>query len=314
MRSTRRFGVRRKVLVTGGAGFIGSSLAAQLLDNGHEVVVLDNMLRGRDSYLPDSRQLNLVQGDIRSDTDLDKAFSYAPDAVIHLAAQHFIPYCNDNPDDTIHVNVYGTQRVIDAVSRHGGVAKLIFASTAAIYAPSDTPHNEAESPGPIDIYGVSKVQGEQLIDFFHRQTGVAAVNARLFNVVGPRETNPHLVPDILDQLPSDGTLRLGNLVPKRDYIHADDVASALLTIMESDISSGSVNIGSGRSFSASDIVEAIANVLGVELSIDSVPERQRAGDRPNLCSDNKKLVDLGWQAQYDLTSALRSTLEFYDKL
>lgn len=301
-------------MITGGAGFVGSSLARQLLTEGFEVVVLDNMLRGREDYLPDGDMLNLVKGDIRSDSDLDQAFAHDPDVVVHLAAQHFIPYCNENPDDTIHVNVLGTQKLIDAMNRNGKVAKFVFASTAAIYAPADTPHKENELPGPIDIYGVSKVQGEQLVDFFHRQTGTPAINARLFNVVGPRETNPHLLPDILDQLPSSGTLQLGNLVPKRDYIHTDDVASALMVIMQSDIVNGSVNIGTGKAYSASEIVDEIARVLNEDLNIDSVPERQRAGDRPHLCSDNKKLLNLGWQPKHDLHSALRSTLEYYGKL
>ena len=285
-----------------------------MLTAGCEVVVLDSMLRGKKEYLPNSDIVHIIKGDIRSDADLDKAFSHDPDVVVHLAAQHFIPYCNENPDDTIHVNVYGTQKVIDAIIRNGKVAKFIFASTAAIYAPADEPHKESELPGPIDIYGVSKVRGEQLVDVFPRKTDMPAVSARLFNVIGPRETNPHLLPDILEQLPTSGTLQLGNLVPKRDYIHADDVASAVTAIMNSDLISGSVNIGSGKSFSAKEIVDAIGAVLDKQLSIDSVPERQRAGDRPNLCSDNSKLVGLGWKPKHDLHSALRSTLEYYDKL
>ena len=304
--------MKGKVLVTGGAGFVGSSLVRRLLDSGYDVVVIDNLLRGSKENLPENDHLEFVEGDIRSDSDLDSAMEYAPDLVVHLAAHHFIPYCIAHPGDTINVNVFGTQTVLDAISRNDCVRKIVFASTAAVYGPSDSPHDESEPMAPIDIYGISKQQGEELVDFFHEQSGIAAVNARLFNVIGPRETNPHLVPDILDQLPITGSLKLGNLVPKRDYIYADDIADGLITLLASEIESGSVNIGSGSSYTAGDLVEVIGDITNSSIEIDSVPERQRAGDRPNLCANNDRLKGLGWSCKYDLRQALAKTLESYD--
>ena len=306
--------MKSSVLITGGAGFVGSSLARRLLDNDIDVVVIDNLLRGSRDNLPTDDRLNFVEGDIRSDSDLDRAMSFKPSAVVHLAAQHFIPYCNEHPGDTIHVNVYGTQCVLNSIARSNCVKKLVFGSTAAVYAPSDSPHDEDEVMGPIDIYGVSKQIGEQLVDFFHLQTGIAAINARLFNVVGPRETNPHLLPDILDQLPISGSLQLGNLVPKRDYIFADDIADGIITLLQSDTATGSINIGSGESFSAGELVEVIGEITNSTIQIDSIPERQRAGDRPNLCAKNARLRALGWNCKHDLRKSLTTTLQYYGKL
>ena len=132
------------VVVTGGAGFVGSSLVRRLLDQDYSVTVIDNLLRGSRENLPTDDRLNFVEGDIRSGSDLAAAMAFKPNYVVHLAAQHFIPYCNEHPGDTIHVNVYGTQNILDAIADSNCVDKLIFASTAAVYAPSDKPHTEDE--------------------------------------------------------------------------------------------------------------------------------------------------------------------------
>jgi len=303
--------VNDNVLVTGGAGFVGSSLVRRLLDQDYSVTVIDNLLRGSRGNLPTDDRLTFVEGDIRSGSDLAAAIAFKPNYVVHLAAQHFIPYCNEHPGDTIHVNVYGTQNILDAIADSNCVDKLIFASTAAVYAPSDKPHTEDEVMAPIDIYGISKKIGEELVDFFHRQTGISALNARLFNVVGPRETNPHLIPDIFDQLPTTESLKLGNLVPKRDYTFTDDIADGIIAMLRSDVNSGSINIGSGNSYSAGELVEIIGEIMNSDLTVDSIPERQRSGDRPNLCANNARLRQLGWSCQHDLRSTLTETLEAY---
>jgi UDP-glucose 4-epimerase len=299
------------VLVTGGAGFVGSGLVRRLLDIGHTVVVIDNMVRGSTENLPDHANLTVIEGDIRSGDDLAKAMACKPKYVAHLAAHHFIPYCDKHPGETVSVNVYGTEMVLEAIQRSQSVEKLVFASTAAVYGPSDTPHKENEPMAPIDIYGVSKKLGEELVEFFHRQTGIPSVNARLFNVIGPRETNPHLLPDIFEQLPNGSNIKLGNLLPQRDYIYTDDIAEGIITMLQADVSYESINVGTGSAYSAQEVVDQIAEVLGSNITIDSVADRQRAGDRPFLCADNSRLRQLGWNCADDLHSSLKKTLDFY---
>ena len=303
-----------RVLITGGAGFVGSGLVRRLIAQDCEVIVFDSMLRGSADNLPDSKNVSVVEGDIRSESDLQNAISHKPNWVVHLAAHHFIPYCNSHPSDTIDVNVRGTQVVLSTVAGNDFVEKLVFASTAAVYGPSDSSHNESEAMAPIDIYGISKQLGEELVDFFHRETGIPALNARLFNVVGPRETNPHLVPDILEQLPDNDHIKLGNLVPKRDYIHVDDVSDGIIAMLASDLTTGSVNIGTGSAYNAEEIVQAIGELLGRKIHIESVAEKQRAGDRPVLVADNQKLKDLNWTCRYDLSRSMDATLKSYDLL
>lgn len=301
-----------EVLVTGGAGFIGSSLARRLVSRGYGVVVLDNMVRGSRARLPDADSIQVREGDIRSAMEVRGALQTRPQFIIHLAAHHFIPYCNEHPAETVDVNVHGTQVLLDEITRTDHVKKVIFASSAAVYGPSNRNHQESEQMAPIDIYGLSKQIGEQLVSLFYKQTGLPSLSARLFNVIGPRETNPHLLPDIIAQLPGKKRLTLGNLLPKRDYIYVDDVADGLIHLLESSETSGSFNIGSGAAYSAEEMASTIGEILGLKLSIESAPERQRAGDRPFLCADITRLSKLGWKCKYDFRQGLESTLEFSD--
>lgn len=300
-----------EILITGGAGFVGSGLTRRLISKGYGVTVLDNMLRGSRERVPNDDLVRVIEGDIRDASDVRRALESRPQFVVHLAAHHYIPYCNQHPADTIHVNVYGTQSLLDEVKRHDEVKKVIFASSAAVYGPSPQNHQESEQMAPIDIYGVSKQIGEQLLEFFQRQTGVPSLSARLFNVIGPRETNPHLLPDIIEQLPNGKHLKLGNLMPRRDYIYVDDVADGLVQMLESTATTGSFNIGTGFAHSAEDMVNTIGEIIGSSLSIDSTPERQRAGDRPFLCADNARLTELGWICRHDFRQGLENTLAFY---
>ena len=302
--------MKNKVLVTGGAGFVGSNLVRQLLEADYAVTVLDNLCRGKAENLPTSDDLTVMIGDICNAEDVAAACETKPGAIIHLAAHHYIPYCNEHPAETVRVNVFGTQMILDAAAKTSSVGKMIFASTAAVYGPSDYPHTESEQLAPIDIYGFSKMHAEDLMAFFHRNTGIPTLNARLFNVVGPRETNPHLLPDIVDQLPPTGPIQLGNLVPKRDYIHADDIGTGIMTLLESDVAYDSVNIGTGKAYSPKDLVDYIGDAIGVPVTIDSVPERQRSGDRPMLCADNSKLSSLGWKCDNDIRQSLEKVLSF----
>ena len=119
-----------------------------------------------------------------------------PHWVVHLAAIHFIPYCNQHPFESADINIRGTINVLEACKAAASLEKVLFASTAAVYPISDTPHVETDAIGPMDIYGLSKVAGERLMNEFHLASGTTTIVCRFFNAFGPNETNPHLIPEI----------------------------------------------------------------------------------------------------------------------
>lgn len=302
------------VLVSGGAGFIGSSLVRMLLETGYHVTALDNFVNGKRDNLPEHHELEVVEGDVTSSKDVERCLEPVPDYVVHLAAYHFIPFCDSHPAETVRVNTYGTQNVLEMISnRENSPKKIICASTAAVYPPTETASKEDGRTGPIDIYGISKLAGEQIADLFQRRTGIPCLNIRIFNAIGPRETNPHLLPDIISQM-QEGRLeiRLGNLTPKRDYIYVDDISEGVLTLLESDTSNGTFNIGSGHAYNAEEILEIISGITEREYIALSVESMQRKSDRPCLLADNTKLAGLGWKCKHSITEAIAKTLAFYD--
>src|SRR5512143_2555593 len=190
------------ILITGGAGFIGRPLVQCCVENGCRVAVYDNLSFGRKSNLtPVQDRITFFEGDVRDETALDQAWeAFKPECVIHLAALHFIPYCNAHPKETLEVNVGGTHAVLSACVRWG-VRTAVFASTGALYSSATHPLNELrDQPAPVDIYGLSKLLGEQICAFFNMNTGLNCSVARFFNAYGPYESNPHLIPHIMESL------------------------------------------------------------------------------------------------------------------
>jgi UDP-glucose 4-epimerase len=290
------------VLVTGGAGFIGSHLVRRLLAQGHSVVAYDDFSVGRRESLPATvSSLAVAEGDIRDEGRLRELFQlYRPWAVVHLAAVHFIPFCSAHPAETLAVNVVGTQSLLE-VSSKADIGHFVFASSAAVYAPSDRSHREDDPTGPIDIYGLSKVFGEMLATAFHEQSGTPTHIARIFNVYGPGDNNLHVIPEIVQQLATGSVLQLGNLEARRDYIHVTDVARSLeLLLDESPSPFGIFNIGTGRTYSVAHIVELFRDCLDREIRVESREERLRPVDRPFLQADITRIAKtFAWRPQIE---------------
>ncbi len=236
----------KKYFVSGGAGFIGSCLVEKLVKLGKEVVVYDNFSFGRMENIEDFKdKIKVVNADINDFALLDGAISeFAPDVVVHLAAIHFIPYCNENPREAVQVNVDGTHTLMNVCSKYRPKA-FLFASTAAVYPPSHIPYREDHEIGPFDIYGATKICGETLMELYALQTEVPSVSCRFFNVYGPKETNDHVIPRIIKQIKKGvTTIQLGNTSPKRDYIYVEDMSEALIKISLTGINKYEVfNIG-----------------------------------------------------------------------
>jgi UDP-glucose 4-epimerase len=296
------------VLVTGGAGFIGSTLCHALVARGRRVVVFDDLSFGRASLLPAANgRCLLVRGDLRAEASVaDVVREFRPRQVYHLGAIHFIPYCNEHPDDTLDINVNGTRNVL-AACREFRPEVVLLASTAAVYPVDGQPVTEDQPPAPIDVYGRTKLMAEDLCRAFQGETGVPTVLARFFNAFGPNETNPHLIPAILDQLRDGGeVLRLGNLEPVRDYVHTSDLVEAVIALADGFRDGlDAFNIGSGRGSSVIEVVRAFETAVGRPLEIRQDPARLRAVERPFLVSDIGKLSRAtGWTPRTSLQAGI----------
>lgn len=303
--------MKSKVLVIGGAGFIGSHLTDVLVQNNHEVCVYDNFSTGKREFLPNSPLLSIIEGDIMDASLLNKTiFDFQPNICYHLAAIHYIPACENNPENAFRVNVEGTQTVLSACKHK--VEKIIFSSTGAIYDPEITTSlNESSKIAPKDIYGITKWTNERMIEYYTSKNFGHAIIARLFNAVGRRETNPHLIPAIMNQL-GKGVLRieLGNLFPKRDYIHVEDISEALYVLgindQSQEYSLEIYNIGSGVEYSVGELVELCSSVIDQHIEIVSVPSRRRKYDRPNQKADICKIeYNCNWKPQRNLRQAIK---------
>lgn len=298
------------VFICGGAGFIGSRLVNVCLENHCRVWVYDDFSTGCQEFLPaHNRSLHIVEGDILDAPSLHIAMSGCePDVLIHLAAIHHIPTCESKPEEALRVNVEGTQHVLNACAQHA-LRRIVFASSGAVYDPSiPQPLSEISPVQTQGIYAISKLAGEQLLHHHVARYHSQGVIARLFNTVGPRETNAHLVPDIMKQLVANSRqIRLGNLHPRRDYVHVGDVAEALFVLASAplDYPIETFNVGSGREYSVQELVGLCSHVIGESIEVISEPALQRPVDRPGQLADISKLHQkTGWHPRRTLEQAL----------
>jgi UDP-glucose 4-epimerase len=308
--------MRRRILVTGGCGFVGAPFVRHLADRGDKVLVYDDLSRGATErlrmYL--DTDVRLVVGDVRDVTRLHEVLNeYRPELVVHLAAMHFIPDCDSHPDICLSINVLGTQSVLDAMAISDPIPGLVYASSAAVYGPDCRPHREGESRlAPTDVYGYSKLAGEQLVQAFAERVGTRCSIARLFNVYGPDETNPHLIPTVIRQAQVDECLRLGNLTTQRDYVFTDDVARALTLLGDATLEGreDTCNVGSGEAHTGEEIVATVGKLIGKRLTTISAPERARRSDRPVLCADSSWAREhLGWEPEVAFEDGLARALK-----
>lgn len=300
-----------RVLVTGAAGFIGSRVTALLGHLGVEVIAIDNLSVGLP--LPAAAAgLVPIKADIRSRDDMAAIFaSHRPQAVVHLAAVHHIPTCEAQPHLAFDVNILGTQSVLEAAEIHGA-SDVLMASSGAVYDWTAGALVEDSAPlKPSDVYSITKLNNEYQLAGWAARKGTRAMAARLFNTIGTGDPNGHLIPDVLKQLGQGGghaTIALGNTAPRRDYIHVDDVASALVTLLGGLPTSApfeAFNVCTGRDLSVAELVGLMAELMGVSVTIERDPARIRKVDRlEQLGSPDKTVNRFGWEAQWDARSAL----------
>ncbi|OQB58247.1 MAG: UDP-glucose 4-epimerase [Bacteroidetes bacterium ADurb.Bin145] len=299
-----------KTLITGGAGFIGSAIVPELQGKGHEIFVLDNLSFGSRDFI-DVKDDHFFLADIRNRNEVNRAVKIIqPDIIVHLAAIHFIPYCNKHPFESADTNIRGTMNVLEAGSKLKCLKKIFFASTAAVYPICDEAVNEGFQQLPLDIYGLSKLTGEHLLKKFWLETRIDTVVCRFFNAFGPNETNPHLIPEIERQLrEGQRTIKLGNLTPKRDFIHTHDMASAVSLLLTMDLPGFDIfNLGRGIEYSVVEIVQAFERQLNEKITIKVDPSRVRKVEREHLLADVSKLKSIGWSPRWGIDDGIKDLI------
>ncbi len=301
----------KKILITGGAGFIGSAIIQHLSEFDYEIFVIDNLSFGNRKFIEIDDE-HFFENDILDKEKMFEIFEkIKPDWLLHLAAIHFIPYCNKHPYQAADINIRGTMNILDAAEA-SGVKKIFFASTAAVYPIYDEAVTENHKTAPLDIYGLSKLTGERLLNEFHLKTQMPAVICRFFNAFGPNETNPHLIPEIQNQINAGKrTIKLGNLTPKRDFIHTYDMARAVRLLMEKDIQGiDTFNLGRGIEYSVTDIVKAFERQLGQKITIEQEQSRIRKTERMHLLADVTKLkTETSWSPEWSIDDGIKTLIK-----
>ena len=317
-----------KVLVTGGAGYIGSNMVKKLLEHRHSPVVLDDLSMGHRHFVP--KNVPFVKGDIRKSEDLRSVFKrFKTEAVLHFAASAFVGESVENPLKYYDNNVIGAVQLLKAM-REAKVAKLIFSSTCAIYGePKHLPIQEEDEKKPANPYGRSKLMIENILQDHAAVTDLRYVSLRYFNACGAHpdggigelhKPETHLIPNILkvltgkkkqleiygdDYATPDGTC-------VRDYVHVEDLASAHLLALEAlakGMKSDVFNLGCGSGYSVKEIVKAVEKVTGKKVTVKLCA--RRPGDPAKLIATSAKAKKiLGWKPKYSLEEIIHTAWEW----
>lgn len=306
-----------KILVAGGAGYIGSHFVARALEKGFAIIVVDNLATGHRAAVP--QNVPFYEVDIRNREELTRVFEKEkPDAVVHFAASSLVPESMEKPLKYFDNNTYGMICLLD-VMKETNTNKIIFSSTAATYGiPETIPIKEEDPTNPINPYGESKLQMEQIMGWCDKAHGIKGVALRYFNVAGAIEDGSigedhtpetHLVPNVLFAAlgKKDKITMFGNDYDTpdgfnvRDYVHPIDLADAHLLALEylqRENRSDVFNLGSSTGFSVKQMVDAAETVVGRPIPQEVGP--RRSGDPDTLIADSTKArTILGWSPQYD---------------
>lgn len=306
------------ILITGGAGYIGSHVAQILLKTGYEVLILDNLVYGHRDIVETVLKVPLIVGDIQNSSLLEEIFATYPiTAVMHFAAYAYVGESIQNPAKYYRNNVMGTLTLLESMVK-ASVNYFVFSSTCATYGiPQTIPVTESELQRPINPYGASKLMAEQILKDFSQVYGLKSVCFRFFNAAGAsldgqlgedHQPEPHLLPlvlltalgqkDCVSILGTDYPTPDGTCI--RDYVHVLDIAQAHILGLQYLFNGGTnetFNLGNGNGFSVRQVIEMAQEVT--EKPIKVIEKERRLGDPPILVSSSDKASRiLGWQPQY----------------
>ncbi|MDO4203968.1 MAG: NAD-dependent epimerase/dehydratase family protein [Selenomonadaceae bacterium] len=303
-----------KILVTGGAGFIGSHLLPVLLKQGHEVTVADNLTTGFQEYVPDGVRTEVL--DVRSEALTELMQQERFEAVVHLAAQTQVDVSMQEPQLDADENVMGTINVLEA-SRKSGVKRIVIASSAAVYGDteeSDLPLQESLNPKPMSFYGLSKQIGESYLSMYQQAFGLDFVVLRFANVYGERQGNGGEggVISIFAKAAAKGRdLNIyGDGEQTRDFVYAGDIARGISAALLTGEVNTVYNLATATEISVNSLITNLKELSGKQLTVHYLPSRE--GDIRRSCLSNAKARQgLGWQPEVDIHEGLRRTYDYF---
>jgi len=313
---------KTRILVTGGAGYIGSIVAEELLKEGYDALVLDNLQQGHREAVP--RGAEFVSVDICDPASLEDVFQrHKFDAVMHMAAETVVEFSTTDPWQYFLNNVVGGLTLLEAMRKHQ-VNKLVFSSSAAIYGePKSTPIVEEHPKAPVNAYGETKLIFERILSWYGKAYGLKHISLRYFNAAGAsnllgedHRPETHLIPNILKAALNSATpvAIFGTDYPTkdgtaiRDYIHVVDIARAHVLALErlDSLSGKAYNLGNGEGYSVLEVIEAAKKVTGIDVPI-KVGARRPGDPAVLVASSNLAKTELGWKPQFpELESIIES--------
>lgn len=300
---------RKRVLVTGVAGFIGSNLAKRLMTEGHLVRGIDNLSAGTRANVPVGCDFREV--DIR-EKHLGTHFE-GIDAVFHLAAKNCLADCAANPVETAEINVAGTANVLQAMVEQK-VSHLIYADTSAEYEGVEVFPSPVDSVRPLSIYACSKRGGSLMCEAFRHLHGVRISQVRYFNVYGPAQDWRRIIPPVMSAftirlLAGEAPFIYGTGQKRRDFIHVDDVNDFHLKLLqESEIQGGTYNLGSGEDYSISEVFDLIEGEIGS--GVRPIYKDDLPAEALRTLADISQTVRTGWRPRTPLQKGIKSFIEY----
>ncbi len=308
-----RTSLKQKIVITGGAGFIGSHVTSLFCDNGYEVVVVDDLSFGFEKLI-DSRA-TFIKGSIGDIKVLDEILPNTY-AVIHLAASSIIKFSFERPTDYFQNNLVYPQTLLEGMRKYS-VKKMIFSSSASVYGNAlKQPISEDILPSPITIYGATKIAFENLLQGYFHAFGIESTSLRYFNAYGPHDLQKpatRAVPVWIQKILKNEPIPLfwkGNQF--RDYVYAGDIARAHIAVLDLP-GCNTFNIGSGQGILMKDLVKTLEIVSGKSITLQDAGQRE--GDPKTLVADISKIQKtVGWKPVTPLKEGLQKTYKYYAQL
>jgi UDP-glucose 4-epimerase len=304
----------KKILITGGAGFIGKELTKSLLNYNYNLFILDKLVF-KQRFI-NNKKIKNYKIDIVNKVKLNHLIKkIKPNIVVHLAAVHNIPVCEKDRQLAQLTNIIGTENLLKAIETIK-LDKFVHASTGGVYSwKSKILHEETSILHPGDNYSLTKYSNEKQISFWSEKTSNKYVIARIFNTIGPNDPNGHIIPDILDQIDKNKRINkifLGNILAKRDYVDVRDVANSLTKIIRLKLSKKSeiINISNQSNYSIKDILKIISQELRTVIKVKIDKKRIRKFDRPHQIGSNRKLINIvGYKPKYKLKHSIINVIK-----